>query len=128
MTDKKKILFIINPISGVGKKNIIPPLIEQHINADGFDYKIKYTEYRNHGHEIALEGKEQYNAIIAVGGDGSVNEIGSALVNSEAALGIIPCGSGNGLARHLKIPLKPADAIKRINLFNKTKISENITE
>ncbi|MBK9591976.1 MAG: hypothetical protein IPO32_10860 [Crocinitomicaceae bacterium] len=60
--------------------------------------------------------------IVAVGGDGSVNEIGSALVGSNCALAIIPCGSGNGLARHAKIPLKYKNAIDRINNFKATKI------
>lgn len=116
MSEKKKILFIINPISGVGKKNSIPPLIEKYLDHQQFDFSILYTQHRKHGHEIALAEKKSNDIIVAVGGDGSVNEIGSALVNSNCALAIIPCGSGNGLARHAKIPLKHAEAIKHINL------------
>lgn len=118
MSELKKILFIINPISGVGKKNIIPPLIEKHLDKTKFSYSISYTEHRGHGKEIALQQKQNYDAIVAVGGDGSVNEIGGALVGSNCALAIIPCGSGNGLARHAKIPLKYDKAIERINQFN----------
>ncbi|NOQ75697.1 MAG: hypothetical protein GQ574_27065 [Crocinitomix sp.] len=114
----KKILFIINPISGVGKKNTIPPLIATYLSADKFSWDIKYTEKRKHGAEIASTEKENYDAIIAVGGDGSVNEIGSALIGHKCALGIIPCGSGNGLARHLHIPLKVKGALQRIAEFN----------
>lgn len=115
MEQKQKIVFIINPISGVGKKNIIPPLIEKHLDKNKFDSKIIYTQHRGHGHEIANQHKNEADIIVAVGGDGSVNEIGSALVNSHCALGIIPCGSGNGLARHAEIPLKLDAAIKRLN-------------
>ncbi len=117
MSAIRKILFIINPVSGVGKKNTIPPLIDKYLPADKFSWDIRYTEKRKHGAEIATAEKENYDAIIAVGGDGSVNEIGSALIDQKCALGIIPCGSGNGLARHLHIPLKVAGALKRIAAF-----------
>lgn len=122
MMTLKKILFIINPISGVGKKNLIPPLIEKYLDKTKFTYQIINTQYRSHGAEIAANEKFNYDAIVAVGGDGSVNEIGSALVGSDCALAIIPCGSGNGLARHAKIPLKFVQAIDRINEFNVKKI------
>ncbi len=122
MTDQKKILFIINPISGVGKKNSIPPLIEKYLDKTKFHYEISYTKYRGHGAEIAFLEKDNFDAIVAVGGDGSVNEIGSALVGSKCALAIIPCGSGNGLARHAKVPLKYEKAIERINDFKIQKI------
>ncbi|MBL7899810.1 MAG: hypothetical protein JNJ99_14820 [Crocinitomicaceae bacterium] len=115
MERKQKIVFIINPVSGVGKKNIIPPLIEKHLDKNKFENQIVYTEHRGHGNEIANQFKSQSDIIVAVGGDGSVNEIGSALVNSSCALGIIPCGSGNGLARHAGIPLKFDHAILRLN-------------
>lgn len=119
---KKKIVFIINPISGVGKKNSIPPLLEQELNHELFDYQIKYTERRKHGYDLACEYMSTVDAIVAVGGDGSVNEIGSALVNSDCALGIIPCGSGNGFARHAKIPLDFKAAVHRINSFAPIKV------
>lgn len=122
MSEQKKILFIINPISGVGKKNTIPPLIEKHLDKTKFRYEISYTNHRGHGKEIANAEKDKFDAIVAVGGDGSVNEIGSSLVGSNCALAIIPCGSGNGLARHAKIPLKFKNAIERINNFETTKI------
>jgi diacylglycerol kinase (ATP) len=122
MSGQKKILFIINPISGVGEKNAIPPLIEKYLDKTKFQYEIAYTKHRGHGLEITTKEKDNFDAIVAVGGDGSVNEIGSALVGSNCALAIIPCGSGNGLARHAKIPLKLKNAIQRINKFETTKI------
>jgi YegS/Rv2252/BmrU family lipid kinase len=115
MSKQDEILFLINPISGVGKKNDIPTLIEKHLNSHPF--RIAYTEYRNHGAEIAASEKDKVKAIIAIGGDGTVNEIAGALSGSSCALGIIPAGSGNGLARHLKIPLNIKSAIERINQF-----------
>ena len=118
MSLKKKILFLINPVSGVGKKNIIPKLIEQYIDSDTYEFIIKNTEYRKHGHEIALVEKHNFDIIVAIGGDGTVNEIGSALIGSKTVLGIIPTGSGNGLARHFNIPLKLKNALKTINKSN----------
>jgi len=122
MSAKKKIAFIINPISGVGKKNTIPPLIEKYLDHQQFDYSIHYSQHRKHGYQIALEEKNTNAIIVAVGGDGSANEIGSALINSNCALAIIPCGSGNGLARHANIPLNHIKAIKHINLSAPKKI------
>lgn len=115
MSEKIDILFLINPISGVGKKNIIPKCIDKHLDKSKFKHTIKYTEYRKHGFEIATQLKDQFNVIVAIGGDGTVNEIGSALLNSRTVLGIIPTGSGNGLARHLNIPLKIKQALLTIN-------------
>lgn len=115
-TKKQKILFIINPVAGTRKKRDIPSTIYDHTDKEKFDIKLIFTEYPGHGHFIAKEGiKKEYDVIVAAGGDGTVNEIGKALVNSQTALAIIPIGSGNGLARHLQIPLKITDAIKAIN-------------
>ncbi len=126
MTSRKKILFIINPISGVGKKRTIPKAIVKHLNQDQYDYDIVYTEYKKHGHFIASENKDKYDVIVAIGGDGTVSEIGTALINSNCALGIIPSGSGNGIARHLKIPLSVKKSIQRLNHFNVLKIDTGI--
>lgn len=115
MPTQKKILFLVNPISGVGKKNIIPKCIKENLDLVKFKFQIMNTEYRKHGFEIAQKNKDKFDIIVAIGGDGTVNEIGTALLHSNAALGIIPTGSGNGLARHLDIPLKIKDAILRLN-------------
>lgn len=114
-TSKQKILFLINPISGIGKKGDLPDLIKRHLT--NHEYEIRQTEYRKHGEEIAIQEKDQFNAIVAIGGDGTVNEIAGALDGSNCSLGVIPAGSGNGLARHLKVPLNIKSAIERINNF-----------
>jgi len=113
----KKVLYIINPISGVGKQKIIEKMLVKY-SAENIDYSIKYTEYAKHAIELTKQNAENFDAIVVVGGDGSVNEVGQALINSNTVFGIIPTGSGNGLARHLKIPLKIKDAILNINKFN----------
>lgn len=116
---RTKIRFIINPISGVGKKGIIPELIERHLDHDQFDYDIVFTEYRRHAKELAHQSsKENIDIVCAVGGDGSVHEVGTALIGTKTQLAIIPTGSGNGLARHLNIPLSIDKAIQNINEMN----------
>lgn len=113
---KKRILFIINPISGTKSKGSITTSIEKNLNKDIFNYEIKLTEYAGHAAEIATAAaQEGIDIVAAVGGDGTVNEVARALVHTNTALAIIPCGSGNGLARHLHIPLTPQKAIDVIN-------------
>jgi diacylglycerol kinase (ATP) len=117
---KKVILFIINPISGIGKKKNIEELIGKHVDATLFDFQVKHTKCPGDGTGLAKDAViAGVNVVVAVGGDGTVNEIGQALVSSETALGIIPTGSGNGLARHLKIPF---DFNKAIDVINRCKI------
>jgi diacylglycerol kinase family enzyme len=102
----KKLLFVINPRSGVMKKHDVPELIKTNLNSSLFSFTIQYTEFAGHAKAIAATALlDGYSAVIAVGGDGSINEIASQLVGTEVALGILPMGSGNGLARHLNIPL-----------------------
>lgn len=114
----KKIRFIINPISGIGKKNILPGMIEKYLDQNKFSYEIVYTKRRSHAKELAKEAvDQQIDVVCAVGGDGSVNEVGSALVNTSTVLAILPTGSGNGLARHLGLPLRIKKAIQNINHF-----------
>ena len=106
MSNKKRIVFIINPISGTQKKDDIPPLIGELMDAEKYDIELRRTEYAGHAAEIARQcAAEGADVVVAVGGDGTVNEVARPLTHTETALGIIPCGSGNGLARHLRIPL-----------------------
>ena len=116
MSTKKRIIFIINPISGTRGKDEMPKLIEEHLDTSLFDYDVVFTEYAGHAAELARQyAKENTDIVVAVGGDGTVNEVARSLVHTQTALGIIPCGSGNGLARHLCIPLEPVRAIELIN-------------
>jgi len=113
---KKSIYFIINPISGTSKKKNLPALIDTYLDHTLFNYEIHYTKYAKHAKEIAFEAsKKGIDIVCAVGGDGSVHEVGTALIGTKTALAILPAGSGNGLARHLHIPLKLPQAIQSIN-------------
>lgn len=115
---KLKIAFIINPHSGTAQKKALPALIEQRIDANKFDITTVFTEYAGHGKELAAKfAEEGYDAVVACGGDGTINEIASSLTETKTAFGIIPFGSGNGLARHLHIPLKPAEALDVVNAY-----------
>lgn len=115
---KRKLSFIINPISGGKEKKKITQLIESKLS-DDYETDIKLTEYPGHATELSKNALENNAAaIIAVGGDGTVNEVGQALIHTETPLGIIPTGSGDGFARHLNIPQKASSAIEKIKEFN----------
>ena len=113
---KKKIVFIMNPISGTTSKAGIPKLIDSTIDKNLFDYEIKMTERAGHASQLAAEAKDNHvDVVVAVGGDGTVNEVARAIVHSDTALGILPCGSGNGLARHLLLPMNLKKCLEVIN-------------
>jgi YegS/Rv2252/BmrU family lipid kinase len=113
---KINIAFIINPYSGTEQKEELPVLIRRELNADVFNPEVVYTQYRGHGTELAKSFvKKGFDWVVAVGGDGTVNEVAQALVHTNSALGIIPIGSGNGLARHLAIPMNVKKAIQQLN-------------
>lgn len=116
---KKRMMVIVNPISGIGRQKKIERLLNDNLDHDIYDHEIVYTEYIHHGTELARQGADKgFDVITAVGGDGSVNDVITGLHGSSSALGIIPCGSGNGLARCMKIPLTPALAIRVLNQAN----------
>ena len=120
---KKKTAIIVNPISGIGRQKKIESLLKDNLNQDLFDYTVRYTEHIHHGTDLAREAVDQgFDCVVAVGGDGSVNDVAQGLKDSGVTMGIIPCGSGNGLARTLKIPLKPALAIRMLNQMNEIAI------
>ncbi len=116
MTDKKKVVFVVNPKSGSHGKKAILKWIEERIDRSVFDYTIVNTQYAGHATQLAATAaKEGIDIVVAVGGDGTVNEIARSLRHTDTALAIIPCGSGNGLARHLHIPMDAKGAIDVIN-------------
>jgi YegS/Rv2252/BmrU family lipid kinase len=118
---KEKIIFLVNPNSGTKKKKKIPKLINALIDQSIFDFEVRHTLFKGEATQIVTEKlAEGYRYFVAVGGDGTINETAKALINTDAILAIIPVGSGNGLARHLNIPLKSSKAIK---LINKLKVS-----
>jgi len=114
--DRRHILTIINPVSGTGSKEKIPRLIDTVVDNDRNDVSIILTEYPGHAHEIARQAvNDGIDVVVAIGGDGTVNEVGSALVGTSTALAIVPVGSGNGLARHLRIPMNASRALQVLN-------------
>lgn len=116
MEENKRIIFVVNPISGTSGKNMIMKLIESNLDKEQYVFDIVKTKYQGHAAEIARNAVANgVDIVCAIGGDGTVNEVASALVHTNTALAIIPCGSGNGLARHLHIPVDPVGAINIIN-------------
>ena len=116
MTEKKRIVFVVNPISGTQGKKAILKWIDERIDRSIYDYSIVKTEYAGHASQLAAAAvHDGVDVVVAIGGDGTINEIARSLVHTDTALGIIPCGSGNGLARHLRIPMEPKAAIDIIN-------------
>jgi YegS/Rv2252/BmrU family lipid kinase len=112
---------IINPVSGVGSKRKVPRMIEEMTAGKGLSLKVSFTGYVGHAGELTKRAIEQGTKyILAVGGDGTVNEVATAMIHSDAILGIIPKGSGNGLARELHIPM---DAKRAIEVINKGNVS-----
>ncbi len=121
--DRPSFLFIINPNSGTttGKKS---DEIARKIKSTAAEFDVEaeiiFTQAQGHAKEIVKNHKDlkSWKAIVAIGGDGTVNEIASGLVNTNTAVGILPMGSGNGLARHLGIPMDIEKALEK--LFNGT--------
>lgn len=120
---KKGILFVIvNPISGTKKKDKVIEKIKQ-LQDEGYTITLHWTEHACHATELAKEAvAENADYVVVVGGDGTVNEVAQALVHTKIPLVIIPHGSGDGLARHLKIPLNPTKAIDVIRYGRSKKI------
>src|SRR5262245_1000038 len=120
---KKRIRFIINPRSGVRTGSDLPEIIESTVDKNIFDAEIVITKHAGHGEELSADAvRQNYFAVVAAGGDGSVHEVARATAASQTLLGIIPKGSGNGFARHLNIPMQAGRAIEIINRSNSTTV------
>lgn len=114
MTDRK-IIYLINPISGTSKKEGIRKLIERETSAQGIPFIIEETNASgNYEHIKDWILREQYTDIVMVGGDGTVNQVTRTLHDLPVRFGIIPVGSGNGLARAACIPMKPQQSLSLI--------------
>ena len=112
----KRISFIVNPKAGTNLQKHIRESVDRHLNHKKFEYDFRFTEHSGHARELAERALEEgYEIIVAVGGDGSINEVASALMHTEAVLGIVPAGSGNGLAMHLGYGRDIDEAVKMIN-------------
>lgn len=123
----KQMLFIVNPFSGVWKNKRIEPMLEQHLDSSQFRYEVIYTEFAGHGTEIAAGAVARgVDIVVAVGGDGTINEIAKSLIHTEATLGILPAGSGNGFAMHLGYGRKIERAVSLLNTSKELTIDTGI--
>jgi len=105
---RKHIVFIINPKSGVERQKEIQEGIDSHLDKEKYSHEIQYTEFIKHGTKLANDAaRAGAYAVAAVGGDGSVNDVVQGLLGTNTLLAIIPKGSGNGMARTMRIPLRP---------------------
>jgi YegS/Rv2252/BmrU family lipid kinase len=113
----EKILVLINPISGGNSdKGNLAELARATLDAERYDVDIVITEHRGHATELATQAvADGARCVVAVGGDGTVNEIGAVLRGTDTALAVVPTGSGNGLARHIHIPMNAAAALQVVN-------------
>ncbi|MNK34142.1 Diacylglycerol kinase [compost metagenome] len=115
--------FIVNPISGKGKHEITASYLKSFFPNDCYIIQVDYTEHKNHATELtrmAIEANP--DIIVACGGDGTINEVASCLIGTNIKLGIVPVGSGNGLAANLQIPRKLNEALQVIKDGNSTAI------
>lgn len=111
-----RIFFIVNPISGLGLGKELPEKIKKMPEYDNVDYDIVFTEYAGHARVLVEEARSagKYTHIVAVGGDGTVNEVGGALCGSDIAFAVVSLGSGNGFARHLGYSIFMSKALKQV--------------
>jgi diacylglycerol kinase (ATP) len=107
MPEQKKILFIINKFSGGGFSPSLEGRIIDASAAAQVECTIEFTKARGHATELAKKASVEnlFHTVFAVGGDGTVNEVAQGLVGTQTIMGILPKGSGNGLARHLALPM-----------------------
>ena len=111
--ERKRACLIVNPISGSHMRVTRQLRIDGHLDRNLLDYEIKTTRCPGDAVGLARQAvAEGADFVVAVGGDGTVNEVGQGLVHTGVPMGIIPCGSGNGLARHLGISMDPSTALR----------------
>jgi diacylglycerol kinase (ATP) len=115
MPRKKKILFIVNPTAGTRTYKFEEALIRKWLDHERFSYEIHVTRHAGDGTETIQKRIEEFDGFIAVGGDGTVNEVFKGVLDSKKWFGVIPSGSGNGLARTLNIPMNIEGAFQHLN-------------
>ena len=114
--------FLINPKSGKGKKDSRAAIISDYCRKERLSYKIFYTEYPGHAKELAEKITAEDQVIVAVGGDGTIHEIAAGIKDSPGCLGLLPAGSGNGLARHLGISMDMKQALSQLTRSSPVKM------
>ncbi len=112
-SENSKVFFIINKYSGTGFNPDLEGLVLNHCKEHEVECGLAYTEGQGHATTLARQAvADGFGRVVAVGGDGTVNEVAQALIHTDAAMGILPKGSGNGLARHLGIPVQFESALR----------------
>lgn len=128
MAAKRNLLFIVNPIAGGKRKRNLHRAIGDTVDKSLFKYEIVYTDSEDHARRLSRSAAGSFELIAAAGGDGTVNEVARGIMEGgrecqagdrPVTLAIVPSGSGNGLARHLGIPMRASAAI---NLINRSKV------
>lgn len=114
-----KVQFIVNPAAGLGRSLSLWRKIERHLmnSLPGGTVEVAYTEGPGHATELALDRVEQgFDRVIAVGGDGTVQEVANALVlnGKSPVLGVIPAGKGNDFARSMGMPSSPRAVLRAL--------------
>ena len=112
---RQRILFIVNPISGGKPGRFKEEILKSTLNIELFNYKVYYTKSAGDGYDRVKKKLDKYDGFIAVGGDGTVNEVFKAIIGTDKWFSVIPNGSGNGLARTLQVPMDLTKAIKKLN-------------
>lgn len=116
---KRRILFIVNPISGHHNKKAFPKKVLSCLDHSRYTDEITFTEYAGHAASLSQQAvNDGFDIIVAVGGDGTINEVSRAIIGTDVTMAIVPFGSGNGLARCLRLPLFQERAIAQINEFS----------
>lgn len=111
----KRAILIINPVSGTRSKKGLANIVENHLTPAGISLSVGLTKGAGDAFQIAKEAAgNNFSMVITAGGDGTVNEVANALSFTDCALGILPYGSGNGLARSLGVPQDIFQALKII--------------
>ncbi len=114
---KKKILFLINPVAGRKNNFDYAYYIDKYIDQSVFLHEVYRPNKKDEATELLKEKADSFDIVVAVGGDGTINEVINGCAGTQAILGIIPAGSGNGLAYSLGIPFSIKKAIKLINNY-----------
>lgn len=116
---KFRMMVIINPVSGTGRQKKAKLMVEKYLDTTKFDYTIAYTQAHRHAIELSKSAvTDGFDAVVIVGGDGSINEVGQGLAGTPVKMGILPAGSGNGLCRSLGIPMDLKKAVDVLNAFH----------
>jgi len=111
---KMRYLFLLNPIAGVGERRSFLQMIESACRKKDVECRILFTRSPGDARKIIWKRLEKFDVFVAVGGDGTMNEVGSALAGTGATMGLIPAGSGNAMGRELGISMNPEKAINQL--------------